>query len=262
MATNRAAGLDVRVLEDREVLLNFGDEPWIDKKTGAFGPGWHSGGLEPADGEWGENRAVESNKTNLTGGQSATSYTAGDVTGTVNLVPGSPVLDKIEWPNSVIKDGVLYRRHTSEVAKAFVARVHKYTSDIVHIKVSREKAQLTAAERNRATDPAGRAVNIDYRNGIDEVMFEEMYFKIGEGGTLTEVKPKIFKDITGVEKMVKDGKAFVPKASADGIKAFVPVVDEVNDDGVELVKFKDPDTGNTTSQSEDTSNIKPAPSTG
>ena len=261
MATNRAAGLDIRVLEDREVLFHFGENPWIDKKTGAFGPGWHSGGLEPADGEWGATRNVESTKTNLTGGQTATSYTAGDVTGAVNLIPGSPVLDRIEWPDTVEKDGVLYRKHTSEVAKAFTARVHKFTSGIVHITVSREKAQLTAAERNRGTDPAGRAVNIDYKNGADEVMFEEMYFKIGEDGTLTEVEPKIFKDIANVNQMVKDGKAFVPKASADGIKAFVPVVDTDTEDGVELFEFKDPDTGQTTTQPTNTTNVKPAGTT-
>lgn len=262
MIKNRTDGFDVRVLEDREVLMHFGDNPAIDKKSGIFGPGWNSGGLEPSDGEWGETRNVESNKTNLTGGQTATSYTAGDVSSTCNLVPGSPVLDAIEWPDTVEKGGVLYRKHTSRVASAYVARVHKYTSGIVHIKVSREKAQLTAAERNRATDPAGRAVTIDYKNGPDEVMFEEMYYKIGAGGTVTEVKPKIFQDIASVNQLVKDGKAFVPKASAEGIKAYVPVVDSDTDDGVELFEFKDPDTGKTTTQSDDTSNIKPAGSTG
>jgi len=36
MAKNRSVGLDLRVLEDREVLVNFSDDPIIDKKTGAF----------------------------------------------------------------------------------------------------------------------------------------------------------------------------------------------------------------------------------
>lgn len=262
MPKNRAVGLDVRVLEDREVLFHFGDEPKIDKKTGVFGEGWHSGGLEPADGEWGETRNVESNKTNLTGGQTATSYTAGDVSSTVNLIPGSPVLDHIEWPDTIQQGGTLYRKHTSRVAKAHVARVHKYTSDILHIKVSREKAQLTAAERNRATDPAGRAVTIDYQNGPDEVMFEDRYFKIGEDGSVTQVKEKIFQDIANVEKLVEDGKAFVPKASADGVTAFVPVADDDDNDGVELYEFEDPDTGETTTQDEDTTGVRPAGNTG
>lgn len=261
MSKNRAAGLDVRTLEDREVLFFFGDDPAIDRKTGVFGPGWHSGGLEPADGSHDMTRNVESNKTNLTGGQTATSYRAADVNRTVNLIQGSPVLDKIEWPDTVVQGGTLYRKHTSQVAKAFTATVHKYTSGITHIQVSREKAQLTAAERNRATDPAGRPVNIDYNNGSDEVMFEERYYKIGKDGSVTQVKEKIFKDIANLDKLVNDGKAFVPKASADGMKAFVPVEDTDTGDGVELIEFKDPDTGKTTTQDEDTTSVKPAGST-
>lgn len=261
MPKNRAAGLDVRVLEDREVLFNFSDTPAIDKKTGVFGLGWHSGGLEPADGSHDMSRNVESNKTNLTGGQTATSYKAADVNGAVNLIPGSPVLDKIEWPDTVVQGGTLYRKHTSQVAKAYTATVHKYASGIVHIRVSREKAQLTAAERNRATDPAGRAVNVDYQNGSDEIMFEERYYKIGEDGSVTQVKEKIFQDISNLDKLVNDGKAFVPKASADGLKAFVPVEDTDAEDGVELIEFQDPDTGETTTQDEDTTSVKPAGST-
>lgn len=256
MPKNRAAGLDVRTLEDREVLFHFGDNPAIDRATGIFGPGWHSGGLEPADGSHDMTRNVESNKTNLTGGQTATSYKAADVTRTVNLIQGSPVLDKIEWPDTIEQGGTLYRKHTSEVAKAFTTTVHKFTSGIVHIQVSREKAQLTAAERNRATDPAGRPVTIDYKNGADEVMFEERYYKIGDDNSVTLVKEKIFQDIEDVNKLVEEGKAFVPKASGSSVKAFVPVKDGDEEDGVELIEFKDPDTGKTTEQDEDTSSVR------
>lgn len=258
MPKNRAAGLDVRVLEDREVLFHFGDSPAIDNKTGIFGEGWHSGGLEPADGSHEMSRNVESNKTNLTGGQTATSFKAADVTGTVNLIPGSPVLDYIEWPETVRQGGTLYRKHTSKVAKAFTATVHKYTSGIVHIRVSREKAQLTAAERNRSTDPEGRAVAVDYKNGADEVIFEERFYKIGEDGSVTQVKEKIFQDISNVDQLVKDGKAFAPKASATNVRAYVPVEDTDADDGVQLVEYEDPDTGELASQPEDTTDVAPA----
>ena len=258
MIKNRTAGLSVRSLEDREVLFHFGDNAAIDRKTGMFGPGWNSGGLEPSDSEWGETRNVESNKTQLTGGQTATSHTAGDVTSTVNLIPGSPVLDHIEWPDTIEHGGTLYRKHTSRVAKAHVARVHKYTDDIVHIRVSREKAQLTATERNRGTDPAGRAVNIDYRNGDDELMFEDMYYKVGKDETVTEVKPKIFQDIENLDKLVEEGKAFVPKASANTLAAFVPVEDSDDEDGVSLHEFRDPETGENTTQDEDVSEVRPA----
>lgn len=237
MITKRTSGLNLEVLEDRETLMNFGDEPRIDIATGTFMAGWHTAGKEPVGSSHGETRNVTSTKTQLTGGHTATSYTAGDMTGTVDLIKGSPVLDKVEWPDTIAGEGgVLYRRHTSEVAQAYVARVYKYQSGIVQIKASREKAGLTIADRTSSTDPTPRSIAIDYANGDDSVAFEEMFYHIAEDGTVTQVEKKIFQNITDVEAQVAAGTAFVPEASAAGVSAYVAVTDE---DG--LVEFDEPE---------------------
>ncbi|HCD4228862.1 TPA: hypothetical protein NBQ01_002136 [Corynebacterium striatum] len=250
MAQKRTEGLNVRVLEDKEVLMHFGDNPAIDIKTGTFGPGWHSAGLEPNDSTWNETRNVDSNKTNLTGGQTATSYTAGDVTGSVDLIPGSPVLDYIEWPDTINQDSVLYRKHTNQIAQAHVARVHKFQSGIMGIKVSREKANLTVADRNQGNDPTARTLNIDYINGDDEVMFEENYYLITED-SVVKVEKKIFQDIDNLESKIKSGDAFIPQGGDKGI-VYVKATDEVakDVDGVDLIEFKNPETGETSEAAE------------
>ena len=243
MAQLRTAGIDIKVLEDKEVLMHFGDNPQIDRKTGTFMEGWHSAGLEPADSSWTESREVTENKTNLTGGQTATSYTAGAVSATVDLVPGSAVVDYIEWPETITKNNVLYRKHTSKVAKATVARVHKFTSNILGIKVSREKASLSIAERVSTTDPTPRSLSVAYNNGEDEVMFEEMYYMVKEDGSVAEVKPKIFVDIDDLQKEIEAGRAFVPQASESSLSAFVVEEDKTDNavDGVPLLEFKQED---------------------
>ena len=235
MAQNRAAGLDLKVLEDRELLLNFGNDPVIDKDTGVFVGPWHSAGLEPADSTWALNREVSSNVTNLTGGQTATSYTAGAVTSTVDIIPGSPVVDHIDWPEQVAQDGVTYLKHSSKVAKAYVARVHQFGSGLVGVMVSREKADLTAADRSVGTDPTARTVTATYVNGDDELMFEQMYFKVGEDGVVIEVVPKVFQTVADAQAQIDAGTAFVPNASEPALTAFVPAEGA---DG--LVEYEDP----------------------
>lgn len=236
MATKRTAGLDIKVLEDKEVLMHFGENPAIDIATGTFLKGWHSAGMEPNDSTWGENRPVTKNDTQLTGGQTASSFTAGAVTGSVNLIPGSPVVDYIEWPETASKSNVLMRKHSNKVAKAYVARVHKFQSGIVGIKVSREKAVLTIDQRDTANDPQARALAIAYDNGDDGYMFEEMFYKIGADGTVEQVDPKIFQTIADVETKLTDGEAFVPDASSDGLTAMNVATDSVESsvDGVDL----------------------------
>lgn len=234
MAQNRAAGLNIRVLEDREVLFAAIDNPTIDIATGTFLEGWHSGGLEPADSTWAENREVTSSATNLTGGQTVTSYTAGAVTSTVDLIPGSPVLDWIEWPASSVSDGVIIREHSNKIAKAHVARVHKYADDIVHIRVSREKADLTVADRSTTTDPTARTINIAYNNDDESQIFEDVYYHV-DGDTVTQVAPRIFKSVADVQAQIDAGTAFVPDASAGSLTAYVPT--ETVSGDAELIEF-------------------------
>ncbi|MDK4286932.1 hypothetical protein [Corynebacterium pseudodiphtheriticum] len=249
MAKNRNVALNVKVLEDREVLFHFGDDPTIDRETGAFMKGWHSGGVEPQDSAWSLNREVNTNTSNMTGGQSVTSYQAGAVTSTVDLIPGSPVLDHIEWPDTAETNGVLYRKHSNRVAKAFIARVHKFQSGVVGIMVSREKADLTVAERSVGTDPSGRTVNAAWQNGEDEYIMEEMYYLVREDGTVERVEEKIFKQVEDVDGKLASGEAFVPKGSASGLAKHTVKKDA---DGP-LREFVDPETGEAAETEEEAS---------
>lgn len=239
MAQNRAAGLDIRVLEDREVLFDFQGEGLIDRTTGTFVGSWHSGGLEPAGSTWALTRNVDSSDTPLTGGQTVTSYTAGAVTSTCELIPGSPAADHIEWPDTVLQDGVHYRRHTSEVARGYIARVHVFQDNIVGIMVSRERAKHVIADRSTTTDPAARTVTSNWVNGDDEVMAEEVYYHVSEGGEVTEVEAKRFVTVADLQAQVDAGTAFKASAvSGDELTAFVPVQGE---DG--LIEFDEPEGG-------------------
>ncbi|ALC05917.1 RNA polymerase sigma factor [Corynebacterium deserti GIMN1.010] len=234
MAKSRTEGLDIKVLEDKETLLYFGDDPKIDRATGTFVGGWHSAGLEPADSTFELSREVTSNTTQLTGGQSATDYTKGALTSTTNVIPGSPALDYIEWPETTEKNGTLYRKHSNKVAKAYVARVHKFQSGVIGVMVSREKADLTVAARTTGNAPSARAIAATYKNGDDGYAVEEMFYRIDENGAVVEVQEKIFQTVADVATQVTDGTAFIPDASGEGTAMEATVVSDGDADLINL----------------------------
>lgn len=250
MAQNRAVGLPIRVLEDREVLLHFGDNPVIDKQTGAFVGGWESLGLEPADSQHAHTRDVSSNETNLTGGQTATSYTAGAISAAVDGIAGSPVMRYIENPAGSVHEGTTFGKHSDEVAKAYVAFVHKFTSGLVRVWVSREKADLVINERATAKDPQARSVQVTFQNGQDEHYYEERFYVVGEGGEAVRVEEKIFQDVADLQAKIDAGEAFHPQASDNGLTAMVAVEDESN--GVSLYEYEDEDGASATQNTDGT----------
>lgn len=245
MAELRTTGLNLQVLEDRQVLVFFGDKPIIDKKTGAFVGGWESLGLEPVDSNHPHTREVTSNTTNLTGGQSATSFATGAISSTIDGIAGSPVMRYIENPGAVVQDGTLYGAHTAEVAQAFVAVVHKFQSGLVRIWASREKAKLTINERVTAKDPQARPVAIAFENGADEFYYEERFYIVGKDGSVARVEEKIFQDVSDLAAQIEAGTAFFPKASGENLTAMTVVED--NSNGTILHEYKGP-SGETATQ--------------
>lgn len=237
MQVKTLAGINTRVVEDREVLMHFGDNPAIDIATGTFMEGWVSAGIEPEALNHGENRDQPSTDTALTGGITETSYAVGAVTGTVELIPGSAVLDYIEWPDSPVEGGVIYRRNTPRVARPYVARAYRFDSGILLYRVSREPADLTVADRARAKDPNGRSVNIKYKTGDFGITFEDVYYYITGEGVPVQVEKKIFQNISDVQAKVAAGTAFVPEVAGMGVTAFVPVK---NDDGLTIIEKDEP----------------------
>ena len=236
MAENRNVGLDIRVLEDRQVLVFFGDNPVFDKKTGAFVGGWESLGIEPVDSSHSHTREISENDTNLTGGQTDTSYTTGALSGTVDGIAGSPVMRYIENPDAVVQDGTVYGAHTAKVARAYVAYVHKFSSGIVRVWVSREKADLKVNERQTSKDPQARPVTIKFKNGADEFYYEERFYMVGKDGSVARVEEKVFQDVTELTKKIEAGEAFYPQASGSGLTAMTLKKDDSN--GVDLQEFE------------------------
>lgn len=222
----RTDGIDIQVLEDKEVLFDFSGEGLIDKETGTFVGGWLSGGLEPVASTWTLNRTVNETPTDLTGGHTATSYVPGPVTSTCELIPGSPALDYIEWPDSIVQDGVIYRRHNAKIARGFVARIHKFQSGIVGIMVTREPAENTVADRATTTDPGPRSVTTNWKNGDDEVMAEERYYRVSEDGDVMQVEPKRFVDVADLQAQIDAGTAFKSDAAPGDLTAMVPVQED------------------------------------
>ena len=222
MSKLRTVGLpSAPVSEDRQVLVHFGDNPGIDRATGAFVGDWHALGLEPQDSSHSHTREVTTNTTNLTAGQSDTSYTTGAITGAVDGIPGSPVMRYIENPAASVVDGVTIGAHTAEVARAYVAFVHKFKSGLVHTWVSREKAELVINERAVSRDPQARPVAITYNNGDDEHYYEENFYMVGESGSVA-VEPKIFKNFDDLEQQITAGTAFYPSVTGSDMTAMVP----------------------------------------
>lgn len=243
MAKLRTAGLDLRVIVDRQVLVFFGDNPIIDKATGAFVGGWESLGLEPEGSSHSHSREVTSTKTNLTGGQIATSYAAGGISGTVDGIDGSPVMRHIENPGAAVEGGVVYGAHSSDVASAYVAFVRKYDSGLVQIWVSREKANLTIASNTKSKDPAAVPVSIDYKNGDDGFYYEERFYMLGEGGAVVAVAPKVFQDVADLAAQITAGTAFHPEASEAGMTAMVITTEDSNGTDLEVVPEEEPEEG-------------------
>ena len=250
MAQSRTVGLPLRVLEDRMVLADFSGEAVIDKKTGAFVGPWEALGVEPQDSNHSHTREVSSNTTTMTGGQQATSFTPGAISATVDGVAGSPVMRYIENPGMAVQEGTTYGKHTAEVAKARLAFIHKFTSGLVRIWVSREKANLTINDRVTATDPQARPVAIAFENGDDEFYYEERFYMVGADGAAVRVEEKVFVDVEDLAAQVEAGTAFYPEASGNDLKAMV-VVDDPSGDVI-LHEYKDPETG-------ETSEVSPEP---
>ena len=243
MAQSRTVGLPLRVLEDRMVLADFSGDAVIDKNTGAFVGPWEALGVEPQDSNHSHTREVSSNTTTMTGGQQATSFTPGAISATVDGVAGSPVMRYIENPGMAVQEGTTYGKHTAEVAKARIAFIHKFTSGLVRIWVSREKANLTINDRVTATDPQARPVAIAFENGNDEFYYEERFYMVGADGAAVRVEEKVFVDVEDLAAQVEAGTAFYPEASGNDLKAMV-VVDDPSGD-VTLHEYKDPETGET-----------------
>ncbi|MCS5479835.1 hypothetical protein NYP18_09200 [Corynebacterium sp. YIM 101645] len=196
----------VSALEDSEVFVSFEDEPKIGL-MGLMGAEWHTLGIQTDDGTVGLTRALDESTVNGMGfGVVARSFTPGAVSSTVDILEENAVTRHLAWPDNVVVNGVVIKRHTPRAARAHVAVVRKRENGVVSIEVSRYKAHITIPEQGRGREAAGRTVNIGYEIGPDKDVLEERFFKV-EGGDVVELDPKIFVEDATITGDVAAGTA-------------------------------------------------------
>ena len=149
-------------------------------------------------------RTVESSSAAGTGfGVIAYNYTAGEVTGSVEILDDNEVVRWIEWADNVVSKGVRIDRNTNKTAMAHVLIVNIRQDGIVELKATRAKASLTISEQGRGAEKAGKTVDINYRADKHRAVFETVYYKI-EGDTMVQLDPIRFVPDAEIKGDAKD----------------------------------------------------------
>lgn len=211
-------------LEDRETFISFADDPKIGL-SGLFGDDWHTIGIETDDSNAALSRELTESTTAGSGyGVVSRSFKPGALSSTVDALEENPVVDYIEWPDTLRSaDGkVLGRRHSNKAARAFVARVIVYNDGRVKIQVTRVKAFLIIAERARGDAAAGKSIAISYVPDPDKIVFEDRFFKV-EGGAVVEFTPKRFAEDAAITSSTK------VQVGGEGAEASEIEFEQIND---------------------------------
>lgn len=192
----------VQHLEDQLLFISREDDPKVGFR-GLINADWMVLGINNQGTDIGLTRTVESSSVAGTGfGVISYNYTAGEVTGSAEIIDDNEVVRWIEFPDNVISKGVRIDRNTNKTAQAHVLIVNIRQDGIVELKVTRAKASLTVSEQGRGTEKAGKTVDINYRADKHRAVFETVYYKI-EGDTAIMLDPIRFvpdAEIKGAEK--------------------------------------------------------------
>lgn len=193
----------VQHLEDQMVFISREDDPKVGFR-GLIGPAWNVLGINNQGSDVGLTRTIDSSSVAGTGfGVIAYNYTAGEVTGSVEIIDDNEVVRWIEWPDHVISKGVRIDRNSNKTAMAHVLIVNIRQDGIVELKVTRAKASLTISEQGRGQEKAAKTVDINYRSDAKKAVFETVYFKI-EGDTAIMLDPIRFVPDAEIKGDAKD----------------------------------------------------------
>lgn len=193
----------VQNLEDQMLFISREDDPKVGFR-GLIGPAWNVLGINNQGSDVGLTRTIDSSSVAGTGfGVIAYNYTAGEVTGSAEIIDDNEVVRWIEWPDHVISNGVRIDRNTNKTARAHVLIVNIRQDGIVELKVTREKASLTISEQGRGAEKAAKTVDINYRADKHRAVFETVYFKI-EGDTAIMLDPIRFVPDAEIKGDAKD----------------------------------------------------------
>lgn len=178
----------VQHLEDQMLFISRADDPKVGFR-GLIGPDWNVLGINNQGSDVGLTRTIDSSSVAGTGfGVIAYNYTAGEVTGSAEIIDDNEVIRWIEWPDHIISNGVRIDRNSNKTAQAHVLLVNIRQDGIVELKVTRAKASLTISEQGRGAEKAAKTVDINYRSDKNRAVFETVYYKI-EGDTMVQLDP-------------------------------------------------------------------------
>ena len=193
----------VQHLEDQMLFISRADDPKVGFR-GLIGPDWNVLGINNQGSDVGLTRTIDSSSVAGTGfGVIAYNYTAGEVTGSAEIIDDNEVIRWIEWPDHVISDGVRIDRNSNKTAQAHVLRVNIRQEGIVVLNVTRAKVSLTISEQGRGAEKAAKTVDINYRSDKHRAVFETVYYKI-EGDTMVQLDPIRFVPDAKIEGDAKD----------------------------------------------------------
>lgn len=181
----------VQHLEDQMLFISRADDPKVGFR-GLIGPDWNVLGINNQGSDVGLTRTIDSSSVAGTGfGVIAYNYTAGEVTGSVEIIDDNEIIRWIEWPDNVVSNGVRIDRNTNKTAMAHVLIVNIRQDGVVELKVTRAKASLTISEQGRGQEKAAKTVDINYRSDEHRAVFETVYFKM-KGDTAIMLDPRRF----------------------------------------------------------------------
>lgn len=193
----------VQHLEDQMVFLSREDDPKVGFR-GLIGPAWNVLGINNQGSDVGLTRTIDSSSVAGTGfGVIAYNYTAGEVTGSAEIIDDNEIVRWIEWPDNVVSKGVRIDRNTNKTAMAHVLIVNIRQDGIVELKVTRAKASLTISEQGRGQEKAAKTVDINYRADAHRAVFETVYFKM-KGDTAIMLDPIRFVPDAEIKGDAKD----------------------------------------------------------
>lgn len=193
----------VQHLEDQMLFISREDDPKVGFR-GLIGPAWNVLGINNQGSDVGLTRTIDSSSVAGTGfGVIAYNHTAGEVTGSAEIIDDNEVVRWIEWPDNVVSKGVRIDRNTNKTAMAHVLIVNIRQDGIVELKVTRAKASLTISEQGRGQEKAAKTVDINYRADAHRAVFETVYFKI-EGDTAIMLDPIRFVPDAEIKGDAKD----------------------------------------------------------
>lgn len=193
----------VQHLEDQMLFISREDDPKVGFR-GLIGPAWNVLGINNQGSDVGLTRTIDSSSVAGTGfGVIAYNYTAGEVTGSVEIIDDNEIVRWIEWPDNVISNGVRIDRNSNKTAMAHVLIVNIRQDGIVELKVTRAKASLTISEQGRGQEKAAKTVDINYRSDEHRAVFETVYFKM-KGDTAIMLDPIRFVPDAEIKGDAKD----------------------------------------------------------